>query len=200
MSYQHSEEKRSRIRMVHLGRLTIQISLVALLLAVEAAHGVLFAQNNFLPQRHGPRPETTSNVPHVQIGIERVPDIYSELLSRVSALPGVDIRPTIVSLPGAKGFWLEKHLSLAHPEVIVRGREFAHVHPDGSFHASLEPKRAKQAISAGWAVAHPWANQRAGWKGFVMLYSPQTDQELDVTFQLVVDSYNYITGRDVQAR
>ncbi len=114
-------------------------------------------------------------------------------------LPGVEIRPTVVSLPGAKGFWLNQNLQLAHPEVIVGGREFAHVHPDGSLHASLSPERSREAVSTGWAVRHPWADQRQGWDGFVMLYTPKSMEELGTVFQLVVDSYNFVTGQNLQA-
>ncbi len=150
-----------------------------------------------LPERAGARPQTTPGVPHVQIGVTSVPTVDAALVRRVATLPGVDVRPTVISLPGAKGFWLDEGLALARPEVIVGGREFAHVHPDGSLHASLAPDRAREAIRAGWAVAHPWADQRAGWEGFVMLYTPQSMAELEVTFQLVVDGYNFVTGRAV---
>ena len=147
-----------------------------------------------LPSRETPVPATTDGVPHMQIGIEPDPDISAELLKRVSLLPGVDVRRTIISLPGALGFWVTEEVSLARPDVIVGGREFAHQHPDGSLHASLPPALARDAINAGWAVSHPWANQRAGWEGFVMIFTPQNDSELDVVFDLVVGSYNFVTG------
>ena len=37
-----------------------------------------------------------------------------------------------------------------------------------------------------------------GMEGMVMLYTPRTMEELDVIFQLVVDSYNFVTGRSVK--
>ena len=73
-------------------------------------------------------------------------------------------------------------------EVIVGGREFAHLHPDGSLHASLSPERAREAVATGWATPHPWADQREGWEGFVMIYTPQSAEELEVVFHLIVDS------------
>ena len=103
----------------------------------------------------------------------------------------------MVSLPGAKGFWLNEGVTLARPDVIVGGREFAHIHPDGSLHASLSPELAVQAVDAGWAIHHPWAKQRPGWEGFVMIYTPVSKDELEVIFQLVLGSYNFVTGRDV---
>jgi hypothetical protein len=61
-------------------------------------------------------------------------------------------------------------------------------------HASLHLDTARTAIGAGWAVAHPWADQRAGWEGFVMIYTPITETELEVVLQLVRGSYTYNTG------
>lgn len=153
------------------------------------------ANDGSLPVRETPRPYTTSGVPHVQVGVDDVPELTAELLRRVEALPDVDVRDTIVSLPGAKGFWLADKLPLQRPEVIVGGREFAHIHPDGSLHASLNPETAKAAIDTGWAIAHPWSNQRPGWEGFVMIYTPQSADDLKVVFELVLDSYNFVTGR-----
>jgi hypothetical protein len=163
-------------------------------LCIGFSSTALKAGESNLPKRDGNRPQTTNSVPHVQIGVSSNPDIIDAFLIEVSKLRGVEIRPTVVSLPGAKGFWLNEKLTLAHPEVIVGGREFAHIHPDGSLHASLPPIRAKEAVKAGWAVPHPWANQRQGWEGFVMLYTPQSKEESKITFQLISDSYNFITG------
>jgi hypothetical protein len=150
-----------------------------------------------LPARTMQRPATTNSVPHVQVNVETVPELNDELLRRVSGIPHVEVRNTVVSLPGAKGFWLADELPLAHPEVIVGGREFSHVHPDGSLHASLHPETARAAVKAGWAVPHPWANRRAGWEGFVTIYSPLTVDDLDVVFQRVLESYSFVTGRVV---
>ena len=69
------------------------------------------------------------------------------------------------------------------------------MHPDGSLHASLDPDIARKAVAMGWAIAHPWANQRQGWEGFVMIYTPTTQEELGIVIQLVQSSYTYITGQ-----
>ena len=148
-----------------------------------------------LPTRDSARPQTTNSVPHVQIGVDANAELMAELLRRVAQFPGVKLGATRVSLPGATGFQLEGDVKLARPEAIVGGREFAHLHPDGSLHASLHSKTAKIAIDEGWAVLHPWANRREGWEGFVMIYTPQTNAELDVVFRLVQSSYTYVTGR-----
>ena len=152
-----------------------------------------------LPERAGPRTQTSGTVPHVQIGVVSDTAVNDELFRRAFALPGVEDRPTIVSLPGARGMWLDKDIALAHPEAIVNGREFAHIHPDGSLHAPLPYERALEVAEKGWGERHPWADDREGWDGFVMLFTPQSMDELDVTFQLIVESYNHVTGRKVQS-
>lgn len=169
--------------------------LAVLLMAVSSASADLLP----LPGRETPVPQTTDGVPHVQIGIEPNPAISAELLERVSEIPGVEIRPTVISLPGALGFWIGDDVALARPDVIVGGREFAHLHPDGSLHASLPPDLAQAATSAGWTVAHPWADQRPGWQGFVMIFTPANSEELDVVYDLVVQSYAFVTGRDASS-
>ena len=155
----------------------------------------VFANSTDFPTRNSPIPKTTNGVPHVQIGVEVDPKIYAELLHRVSQIPNVDVRETIISLPGAKGFWIAENVQLARPDAIVRGREFAHVHPDGSLHASLPKDVASAAIRSGWAIHHPWADKRPGWEGFVMIYTPQSNDELDVVVHLVLQSYNFVTGK-----
>ena len=66
----------------------------------------------------------------------------AELRRRAFALPGVENRESVLSLPGARGLWLAEHLELARPEVLQGGRESAHIHPDGSLHAWLPVERA----------------------------------------------------------
>lgn len=153
------------------------------------------AEAESLPPRERPIPETTNSVPHVQIGVEPVPEIAAELLRRVGQIPGVQLRATVISMRGAEGFWVSEDVPLARPDVIVGGREFAHAHPDGSLHASLCPAVARAAVAAGWATPHPWSSRRPGWEGFVMIYTPVSEEELDVVFQLVHSSYAFVTGQ-----
>ena len=148
-----------------------------------------------LPQRVGPRPRTTGAVPHQQIGVEAVPDLNASLHRWVSSLPDVEMQNAIASLPGARGVWLREGTTIAQPQVILAGREFTHIHPDGSLHTPLPFARAIEAVEMGWAERHPWAERRAGWEGLVMLYTPQSEAELEIIFQLIVESYNFVTGQ-----
>ena len=92
---------------------------------------------------------------------------------------------------------MDEGLPLAHPEVIARGREFAHIHPDGSLHLSLPPERAREAVEKGWAEPHPIASY-IGIDGMVMLYTPLDQEELEVVFQLIVESYTFVAGNSFQ--
>jgi len=149
-----------------------------------------------LPERQGPRPATTGSVPHQQIGVEAIPEVNAELFRRAFALPGVENRPSTFSLPGARGIWITNDVRIIRPDQIVSRREFAHIHPDGSLHASLPPDRALEAVEAGWAEPQPIA-ERLGVPGLVMIYTPQTLDQLETVLQLVVDSYNFVTGQDL---
>jgi hypothetical protein len=135
----------------------------------------------------------------MQIDVDPVPEVNAELFRRVYALPGVENRATIVSLPGGRGIWLDASLDIVRPKAIVAGREFAHIHADGSLHAPLPFNRALEVAATGWGERHPWADQREGWDGLVMLYTPQSMQELGIIFQLIVESYNHVTGQNVEA-
>lgn len=174
--------------------MSIRSTLLSAMVVFAAVPSALAA--NELPTRTTPIPETTNGVPHVQIGVKPVPEISEALLDKVATIPGVDIRNTVISLPGALGFWINDDVAVARPEVIVGGREFAHIHPDGSLHASLPPALAQHAVNAGWAVSHPWANQRPGWEGFVMIFTPTNAEELDVVLDLVQASYDFVTGQE----
>lgn len=154
----------------------------------------VLAETITLPNREGPRPETTNSVPHLQFGLSANKELSAQLLGAVDALPGVELAATRLSLAGAVGFQLDANLELARPDSIVGGREFAHLHPDGSLHASLDPEVARAAVEAGWAIPHPWAGRRKAWAGFVMIYTPRTQAELDVVIQLIQNSYEYVVG------
>ena len=150
-----------------------------------------------LPTRDGPRRETTGSVPHIQLDAEPVPEVNAELRRRVFSLPGVEERESQLSLPGARSLWLADDVELARPEVLPAGREFGHFHPDGSLHLWLPVERAKEVAETKWGELHPWVDRENFWDGVVMIYIPETFDEVDVALRLVVDAYNYIAGTNL---
>lgn len=152
-----------------------------------------------LPLRSGLRPRTTSGIPHTQIDVEPVAEINAELFERVYSVPDIEQQIAVNSIADTWGLWLGENVNLVN-SAVSGGREIAHIHPDGSLHATLDPIRALEAQVMGWAILHPFAlEQQAGWDGYVLLYTPQSLEELDVVFQLILDSYYYITGRNLEA-
>lgn len=170
----------------------IMIAASAAILASQAS-----AEFLTLPERDGPRPETTAAVPHMQIGIRPVDRLSEEMLRRVGAVQGIDLASTRIGFPGSVGFMLSEDIPAAQPLALVTGREFAHLHPDGSLHASLSPKMAQHATETGWGTPHPWAVQREGWEGFVMIYTPQNENQLDVVVDLIMASFAYVSGQEM---
>ncbi len=153
-----------------------------------------FAQVNDLPVRDGPPAQTTGKVPHIQLGAQPVPELTQSLLKKVQGFNGVILEETRIGFPGSVAFTLISDVKAAQSDAIIAGREFGHMHPDGSLHVSLDHATAQLAISQGWAGAHPWAKRREGWEGFVMIFSPRSEAELTVVLTLLEDSYRYITG------
>jgi hypothetical protein len=149
-----------------------------------------------LLQRNGPRPRTTPTNPHTQL--EQNPDtsIVVELARRVFSLPGVEERPSAISVPGARALWLREEVPAGPREAFMIGREFAHVHPmpDGSLHAALPPEVAREAIEKGWAEQHPVARMGYIPQNVVMIYAPRDAEEVEVVASLVTESYRYAGG------
>ncbi len=150
-----------------------------------------------LPVRAGTRPRTTATNPHRQLTQNPGRDLHERLAARLFSFPGVEERPSVVSVPGARALWLRLDAGRRgdNPDAFMVGREFAHLHPlpDGSLHAVLPAERARQAVEAGWGEPHPLAAS-LGRSGLVMLYAPRTDEELDTIAELVSDAYRFAAG------
>ena len=101
-------------------RLFAKIILLVMLVIVGAA-GETMAKDDFpLSRRTSPRPKTTP-VPHIQIGVKPAPEVNSEPFRRVYLLPGVEKRPSLISLPGAWGVWLGDKLTLVQQKLLLLG-------------------------------------------------------------------------------
>ncbi len=162
-----------------------------------ATVGVTEGELTELPVRDGPRRQTTRSVPHVQLDAQPVPEVDAELRRRAVLLPGVEDRASVRSLPGARSLWLASDVELARAEVLDGTREFAHIHPDGSLHVWLPVDRAVEVDRTKWGELHPWVDREGFWDGVAMVYTPETNAELDVTMRIIVDAYNYVTGADL---
>ena len=151
-----------------------------------------------LPLRVGERPKTTDRIPHYQLDLDLVPEVHEEMIRRIYNISGIEEQPSMIR--SWQGLSLEDNIEIVNPQALIGDRELGHVHDDGSLHIYLEPSRAIEAIDSGWAVSHPFAVEgREDWEGYVMLYTPQSIEELNVVFQLIVDAFNYVTGQQIKA-
>jgi len=135
-------------------------------------------------------------IPQEQRSDNSPPEIQEQLFTHVAALPGVTTRQSAISVPGARGFMVERGANAPLDAFLVpRAGEFAHIHPgyDGSLHLALPPALAADAVARGWAIAHPLAGIRLA-RGMVMIYGPRTNAELDVVTGIVETSHAYATG------
>ena len=151
-----------------------------------------------LPARAGARPEVTPGIPQEQRSDNAPRDLQERLFDLVAALPGVTTRQSAISVPGARGFMLdEQHRGTdADAFLVPSAGEFAHVHPghDGSMHLALPPALAADLIGKGWGAAHPLAGVRLT-PGFVMLFGPRDDAELDTVVGVVTTAHDWASGR-----
>jgi hypothetical protein len=151
---------------------------------------------NILQKRSGSRPRTTPTNPHTQLEQNPEREVVEELARRVFALPGVEERPSAISVPGARALWLREDVPAGPPEAFMIGREFAHIHPmpDGSLHAAVPPEVAQEAVEKGWAEQHPVARMGYIPQNVVMIYAPRNAEEIEVVAGLVVEAYRYAGG------
>lgn len=149
-----------------------------------------------LPPRGGGRPEVSWTIPQQQQSDNSPLELQEQLFARITALPGVTSRQSAISVPGARGFMVERgEGSPLDGFLVPRAGEFAHLHPDhdGSLHLALPPELAADAVARGWAVAHPLAGVRLA-RGMVLVYGPRDAHELDIVSAIVATSHAYATG------
>ena len=149
-----------------------------------------------LPERRGPRPQTTPTNPHMQLDQLPAGRVLATLADLLFALPGVGEQPSAISVPGARALWLEPDDARGPREAFLVGREFAHLHPppEGSLHVALPPSLAAEAIERGWAEIHPVARLGLIPGNVVMLYAPRDDPEVAVVLGLVRSALAFARG------
>ena len=149
-----------------------------------------------LAVRSGPKPETTSRLPHSQVTQHGPNDIIEKLHAWCFSLPAISNEPSGISVPGARALVLHAGVECNH-EAFMIGREFAHIHPhpdNGSMHVKLPAEDAMEVTEKGWGEDHYLVTHGHFPKGLIMVFSPRDEGELDVVKSIVKRSYEYATG------
>lgn len=150
-----------------------------------------------LPRREGTRPSTTPTNPHTQLDQQPANSEPREALkSIVFSLDGVEERPSIISVPGARALWLRDDVDAGPSDAFMIEREFAHLHPapDYSLHMALPPDVVESVFRQGWGELHPVAARGLIPQTSVMIYAPRDVDEVEIVARLVETSWRYARG------
>ena len=148
-----------------------------------------------LPHRPGPRPEVSWTIPQQQQTQNAPQHLQERLFDEVRQLPGVEVGPSRISVPGARGFTLRDGSEEEQAFLVPQVAEFAHLHPsyDGSLHLALPPELAADVSTKGWGRPHMWAGTRLS-PGFMLVHGPRNDDELATVRGIVAASHAYASG------
>ncbi len=149
-----------------------------------------------LPQRSGVRPGTTGTNPHSQLDQNPTASIIEALCARLFALPGVEERPSAISVPGARALWILPEEANGPSDAFMIWTEFAHVHPmpDGSLHAALPPDLADEVIAREWGEPHPMAKRGLVPPNVCMIYAPRDEKEIEIVVLLIAAALRFARG------
>ena len=148
-----------------------------------------------LPIRQGSPPKVGEQPPQLQFSDQSPEEIKSALKEwAYSSIPNIREHDTLISVKSTRAMWLDETIEPAHADVFMPpqgSREFCHFHFDGSLHAVVSHEVEEEIIKSGWGLRHPWHDR--GVKE-IMIYAPRDEEELAITKQLVIQSYQYATG------
>ncbi|MEM9097143.1 MAG: hypothetical protein AAGC79_01355 [Pseudomonadota bacterium] len=149
-----------------------------------------------LPPRSGPKPETTSDIPHSQLTQHGPDDVIDKLHAWCFSLSDVVNEPSAISVPGARALVLRDGVE-CNQHAFMIGREFAHIHPhpdSGSMHLQLTAENAREVVETGWGEDHFFVTMGKLPPGLVMVFSPRDDVELKAVKKIVTRSYEFATA------
>ncbi|KAI0834512.1 hypothetical protein F5Y06DRAFT_156201 [Hypoxylon sp. FL0890] len=157
-----------------------------------------------LKPRKGERPEVPLYVaPQRQTTQGATPAIRDKQDAFMHALAAanpslIQVKPSNLEGPLFNGVWLADGIPL-RDEIKHMNGEFAHPHGEGSTHMVLSLVDAAAAIEKGWAERHRMSGvgPMAPW-GFVLIYAPRDDEELELWKEFMVASARYVLGDETK--
>jgi hypothetical protein len=147
------------------------------------------------PARSGPKPLTVIPA-HQQLDQFAPAEIQQRLNDLSGQLDGVRIGTSLTPAPTGAALHIVGGRTHDEKNAYIIDTEFAHFHEDGSgsLHMTLPKRIGKEAITRGWAEAHPGAMQGYVPETLVMVFGPRDDEELAVVWQLLRCSHEFAIG------
>lgn len=150
-----------------------------------------------LPQRMGPRPGASNEIPHRQLDQQPADrSLTDTIIDEARSWPHVHEHESAVSVEGARALVLDS--AAAGPaDAFLISTEFCHAHAQGdcSLHAALPPGMAAEAERSGWAEPHFLVATGQVPPTVVMIYAPRDEAERDTVRALVRASYEFAVGQ-----
>ncbi len=157
---------------------------------------IMSEQKFNLPERNGETPQIGKTPPQLQFSDKSPRDIYQKFHDWMfSTFPKVRKEPTRISVPTSTAMWLDENENVGHIDAFMPpsgGREFTHIHLDGSFHTVVNTDVENEIITKKWGVRHMYYDQ--GVKE-VLVYAPRNEGEIEIAKTIVIKSYEYATGK-----
>lgn len=148
-----------------------------------------------IPERKGEAPEIGQVPPQLQFSDKSPRDIYHTFHDWMfNTFPKVRKEPTRISVPTSIAMWLDEKENVGHIDAFMPpsgGREFTHLHLDGSIHTVVDTETEEEIIRKNWGVRHMYYNQ--GVKE-VLVYAPRNLEELEILKTITIKSYEYASG------
>ena len=154
--------------------------------------------NFHLPRRNGEAPEIGKEPPQLQFSNQSPRDIYLKFHDWMfSTFPKVRMEPTRISVPTSIAMWLDENESVGHSDAFMPpsgGREFTHLHLDGSIHTVVGTEVEDEIINNKWGVRHMYYDR--GVKE-ILMFAPRNEVELEIVKTVVIKSYEYASGKSL---
>jgi hypothetical protein len=161
----------------------------------KKTHEYMQTTNFNLPARHGEAPQIGQVPPQLQFSDKSPRDIYKKCNDWMfSTFPKVRKEPTRISVSTSIAMWLDENEDVGHTDAFMPpsgGREFTHLHLDGSIHTVVGTEVEDEIITKKWGVRHMYYDR--GVKE-VLIYAPRNEEELEIIKMVVIKSYEYATG------
>jgi len=146
-----------------------------------------------LPQREGQAPRSGAQPPQLQFSDTSPRDVHAKFAAWFfSTFEATREEPTRISVATTRALWLDESVPASQAAFMPPwgGREFAHLHDDGSLHVVLDPRDQLEVIRKGWGLEHPWKRRGVN---EILVYAPRTVEEIEIIKPIVLASYTQAT-------